>query len=374
MTSVGKPPASTQANDQPRPLCSTCFQDQGLRLYSHEIGIFDDVPCPNCHATTGRKLDARRLHQIAHRFFVWGTLERCEYGAAPRIQYNEHQDTDIAVPPWLKEDIELIADALGVGFSYYGPRLWMLGDVEPLKDLQRVESRAEIVDRIITEYPTTMLPPGDVLYRLRKDARQPADPREYDSPPPGKRGRNRFDSREFPVLYTSPNLQTCVHECRVSAEDDLFFATLSPVRPLKLLDLSPVLSEDRVTEFESLDMAVHMLFLAGEYSYDISQALGRAAYEHRYDGIMYPSYFSLLQTGAMPFETGYGLSLRRVPQFATREAAKIVPNVGLFGVPIDEGVLEIRCINRLVIRSVQYHFHYGPIVDDHRGPWTTDIP
>lgn len=205
-----------------------------------------------------------------------------------------------------------------------------------------------------------MLRPGDVLYRLRKDARQSADPREYDSPPPDKRGRNRFDSREFPVLYASPNLQTCVHECRVSAEDDLFFAILSPVRTLKLLDLSPVLSEDRVTEFESLDMTVHMLFLAGEYSYDISQALGRAAFECGYDGIMYPSYFSLLQTGAMPFETGYGLSLRRVRQFAAREAAKIVPNVGLFGLPIDEGLLEIRCINRLVVRSVQYDFHYGP--------------
>lgn len=135
MTFVGKPPASIQTKDEVHPLCSTCFQDQGSRLYSHGIGVFDDTPCLNCHATTGHKLDLRRLHQIAHRFFVWGTLERCEYGAAPRIQYNEHQHTDISVPPWLTEDIELIADALGVGFFYYGPRLWMLGEVEPLKDL-----------------------------------------------------------------------------------------------------------------------------------------------------------------------------------------------------------------------------------------------
>jgi hypothetical protein len=39
-----------------------------------------------------------------------------------------------------------------------------------------------------------------------------------------------------------------------------------PRRSLRFLDLSVVLIEEHVTEFESLDMAIHMLFLAGKHS------------------------------------------------------------------------------------------------------------
>ncbi|MYK95130.1 RES family NAD+ phosphorylase [Candidatus Poribacteria bacterium] len=249
----------------------------------------------------------------------------------------------------------------------------MIGAVEPLEQLESVESRSAIISRIMDEYPVTQLGRGPTLYRLRSDALDPADLGEYDSPPRDKLGSNRLDSTDLPVLYASPYLETCVHECRVSAEDDVFFATLAPTRELKLLDLSRILVEKGVTEFESLDMAVHMLFLAGSYSYGITRALARIACERGYDGIVYPSYFSLLQTGAIPFETGYGLSLRRIRGFVEREEAKTVPNVGLFGYPIRDGLLEVACINRLILRRVQYEFHFGPIIDAALEPWTTDV-
>lgn len=361
-----------QDDDAPR-LCSACFRDQGLRLYSQEIGIRSDSACPNCHATAGHKLNLGSLHHLAHRYFVWGTLEHNRYGAAPRIQYNEHQTTDVDVPFWLASDIKLIGDTLGVGFFYYGPRLCMIGAVEPLEQLESVRSRRAIIYRIIEEYPATRLERGDIIYRLRSDACDPGNPREYDSPPFHKLGSNRLDSKKVPVLYASPNLQICVHECRVSAEDDVYFATLSPTRDLKLLDLSRVLVEEDVTDFESLDMAVHMLFLAGRYSYKISRALARAAFERGYDGVVYPSYFSLIQTGAMPFETGHGLLLRRIRELTEYEESKTVPNVGIFGYPIRNGLLEVVCINRLILRRVQYDFHFGPIVDAALEPWTTDV-
>jgi len=53
-------------------------------------------------------------------------------------------------------------------------------------------------------------------------------------------------------MYASQDLQICVHECRVTAEDDLYVATLAPSRDMKLLDLTELLTED-VSEFESLD-------------------------------------------------------------------------------------------------------------------------
>jgi hypothetical protein len=59
----------------------------------------------------------------------------------------------------------------------------------------------------------------------------------------------------------SHDLQVCIHESRITAEDDLYVAPLEAARDLMLLDLT------------------HLL----------------------------PSYFSLLRTGGIPFETAYGL-------------------------------------------------------------------
>lgn len=99
------------------------------------------------------------------------------------------------------------------------------------------------------------------VVRLRKRPQHPSAANEYDSPPSGCRGGGRLDSEDFPVLYASQDIEVRVHECRVTVEDDLFMATLAPTRPIRCLDLTAVLEEDGCTEFERLDMAVHMLFL-----------------------------------------------------------------------------------------------------------------
>lgn len=97
-------------------------------------------------------------------------------------------------------------------------------------------------------------------------------------------------------MYASRDLDTCLHECRVSVEDDLFVATLRPRRTLKLLDVSRLLHEPReVSEFESLDLAVNMLFLAGEHSYAVTQEISGAVQRAGFDGMAYPSYFSMLR-------------------------------------------------------------------------------
>jgi len=243
--------------------CSECFQDNGLRLDAERIGVADNSACPNCGSVTGNKLTQDLVEALAHRFFVWGTLRRCEYGAAPLVQFNRSQSTSIKTSPWFEQDIRLIERTLGIGFFYYGPRLWMIGEVEPLKDLREPTSRASIIKRILSKYPTTRLHATECFYRIRKDPRKPENPGEYDSSPLEFVGTGRLDSPEFPVLYGSQDLPVCVHECHVSAEDQVYVATFLPTRDLKLLDLSALLREEHVTEFESLDLAVHMLFLAG---------------------------------------------------------------------------------------------------------------
>jgi len=347
-------------------LCSDCFQDPGLRMDAERVGIESDAPCPVCGSVTGRKLDKQRIASVATSFFVWGTMSRSEYGAAPVVQFNEHQKTSIDAPSWLEPDLRRIEKATGFGFFLYGPRLWMVGGVEPLEALQDPAQREPVIRRIVAEHPAGTLAAGEVFYRIRKSPARPDDAAQYDSPPTA--GGERLDTPDNPVMYGSQDLQVCIHECRVTAEDELFVASLAATRDLKLLDLTHLLYEEHVTEFDSLDMAVHMLFLAGPHSYEITRLIAQGARAAGYNGVIYPSYFSLLRTGGMPFETAYGISLRRFPQAAGYERAKIIPNLGLFGRPVREGIVAPHGINRLVLDRVEYGIRFGPVGFD-REPW-----
>jgi hypothetical protein len=344
--------------------CSLCFSDQGLRL---DAGNFTPEypagqPCPNCGSTEGRKLPKEALEALAHRFFVWGSLWRHKYGGAPRIQLNRLRPTDINVSPWLKADVALFERLLGLGFFHYGPRLWMLGHVEPLKALQNAGTRPPVIDRIISEYPSVEYGGDKIFYRVRVSPSAPDAPPQYDSPPDQFLGAGRIDSATLPVMYASPDLDTCLHECRITAEDDTFVATMRPTRTFRLLNLAALLREDQhVTEFESLDIAVHMLFLAGKHAYEIIREIALAARQAGFDGLIYPSYFSLVRLGIMPLPTTYGMSHRRIGPMQDHEESKAVPNLALFGRPVESGDVEIQCINRIVLKQVHYGYQFGPV-------------
>ena len=350
-----------EAPDDSPVACSNCFSTTGLRLDAERIGQDTAGVCPNCKVAGHKKLPLGGVSALAYRYFVWGSMWRARYGAAPLIQFNEHQTTSIEIKPWLAADVALIEQLLGVGFFYYGPCLWMLGEIEPLKALQRKRTRQSIVERILSEYPVRALTPGETFYRLRVNPGSPELPSQYDSPPPQHAGNGRLDSKGQPILYGSPDLEVCIHECRVTVDDDIFVATLQPTCELRLLDLSVLLKEEeRISEFESLDLTVHMLFLAGRHSYRLTRTIVDAARSAGFDGIVYPSYFSLLRLGQMPFQTTYGISHRRIKQLQEHEQSKTIPNLGLFGRPVETGRVSVKCIDRLVIRKVGYEYHFGP--------------
>ena len=344
-------------------LCSNCFVDEGLRIDSWKHGLEQQGDCPNCNSPNGRKLTKEHVLGLAHRFFVSGTTIRFDYGAAPRVQFNEHHygKSDISPSPWLKNDVKLIEDAAGIGFFHYGPRFWMFGEVEPLKALQDPATRPQIIQLVLKQYPERTLANDALFYRVRVNPQRPAEPDDYDSPPLHIAGKGRLDSAGFAVMYGSQAIDIFIHECRATAEDDMYVATLRPTRDLRLLDLTAVLKED-VTEFESLDMAIHMLFLAKSHSYEISRDMAAAVRDASFDGVIYPSYFSLLRTGGRPFETAYGLSLRRFhPQAEEYAKAYMIPNFALFGRPIEQGSVTVKCINRMVLTQIGYLGHFGPV-------------
>lgn len=342
-------------------LCSNCFHDQGLRLDAAVIGIVDRSVCSNCKSRVGRKLSKSAVATLAHRFFVWGTIHRWEYGATPVLQLNDKQSTSIDTAPSFEPDFCLFEKAIGVSVFYYSPRPWMMGNVEPLKALQDPASRGSIIKRILDEYPTITLTTKQVFYRIRKGLEKPDEFGEYDSPPSGLEGSGRLDAAGFPVMYGSQDLQICLHECRVTAEDDVYVATLAPAVDLILLDLTESLHEDDVAEFESLDMAIHMLFLAGEHSYTFSRDIAQAASAAGYDGLVYPSYFSLLRIGGLPSQTTFGISNRRGPRLAKQAKSKTIPNLALFGRPVETGHVGVRCVNKLILHRVNYGIHFGPV-------------
>lgn len=346
-------------------LCSGCFTDHGLRMDAERIGIHHALPCPNCKAQGTKKLTPYLVRVLASQFFVRGSVHRSSYGSAPLVQFNElrFQNGDYRGPKWLEKDIALISDKGQIGLFHYGPRLWMIGEIEPLKDLQDPHERGAVIERILKEYPERTLPEGEVIYRLRANPQNPNAPDEYDSAPDSHLGGGRLDSHGQPVLYCSRDIEGCVHECRVTVEDDLYLASLKATRNLKLLDLTVLLHEDHVTEFESLDMAIHMLFFAADHSYEISRTIAIEASKAGFDGLIYPSYFSQVRSGAMPFETAYGISVRRFPNAAKYATSGIFSNVALFGRPVKEGRLAVTCIDRLVIHKVHYDFRFGPAPD-----------
>jgi hypothetical protein len=344
-------------------LCSDCFQDQGLRYSAERIGFSKNSPCPQCDKSSGKKLDTTLVHSLAHQFFVRGSLHRMEYGAAPMIQFNEYQYQrgDFVPPEYLKNDVRRIEETIKIGFFHYGPRLWMCGEVEPLKQLQDDQQRKDVVKRIIKEYPTHIWKKGESVFRLRVNPANPDLVEEYDSPPLNLTRNGRFDSKDFSILYCSPDVEVCLHECRVTVEDKLFLATLASAQDFKMLNLAALIPEEEVSEFESLDMAVHMLFMAGKHSYEISRDLAMEVKNAGYDGIIYPSYFTYVRSGEMPFDTaGFGISVRRFPAYQKVADAFVVPNICVFGNPVKEGKMVVNGINKISLRRVSYDVQFGP--------------
>ena len=351
--------------------CAECFENEGLRLDAARIGREHSSTCPRCRAIGGAKLTKRSLAGLAQSFFVQGSLRRTEFGAAALIKFNDKRATDIgACPGWPSGDAALFEEILKIGFFWYGPPEWQVGINENLAKLEQEDEREQVIARILQAYPSEVLTDADKFYRLRKvsgDAYalgkfDSADWGQFDSPPlPAKlEEAGRLDSPDLPVLYGSPDLQTCLHECRVTVEDALFLATLRPMRELQLLNLASFPYEPPSHPCEDLDHAMVMLFLAEPHAYPISRAIAYAAHDAGYDGLVYPSFFSMLRNGVRPFESYFGLSNRSISELRPMEAAKMIPNLAIFGRPIREGMLSVTCINRVILRKATYSIHFGP--------------
>jgi hypothetical protein len=343
-------------------LCSECFINEGLKRNAFSIGNIIKKKCIQCNSKKGAKLNKADIRKLCYSFFVRGTIEKEKYGGSPIIQFNEYflGKSEVNFSKDLAQDAKLIEKYGELGMFYYGPRLWMLGKIRPLKQLQIKKNRDKVIDEIIAKYPKHLLYSEHYFYRLRINPKTPDSFSEYDSPPNNFLGKNRFDEKDSPILYGSPDLDLCIHECRVSSEDNIFVSKLYPSSSLKILNLCAVINEPDVTEFESLDLALHFLFLAGKHSYHICRRIAQKAKESGFDGIMYPSYFSNIRTGTVPFDTILGMSIRKIENLREFAESQAIPNLALFGRPIKDEKVKVASINKLFINQVHYETSFGP--------------
>lgn len=342
---------------EPFVLCSSCFSNQGLKISAQKLGIKESTRCKDCDNTKGYKLTKNILEDLAHQFFVMGSSIKSDYGGAPRIKFNEYQETSIICTDDVDKDIKLFEKYLGVGFFHYGPRLWTIGYITPLEELQDRNKRMGVIKRIISEYPILELDTSKIFYRLRVEPSEPNNIGEYDSSPfPGK---GRLDSEGFKVFYASQDLEVCIHECRVSVTDELYVATIRPFKNLKMLDLSAEITEN-VTEFESLNITLIMLFYAGKHSYEILRLLSLEAYKKGFDGIIFPSFFTQARLGKLPFPSIYQSLDNKIDEFREIEISGKIPNIAIFGQPIEDKKVEVLSINKLILNRVVYDYFFGP--------------
>ncbi|EFL89207.1 RES domain superfamily [Ahrensia sp. R2A130] len=345
--------------DDPYVCCCKCFADPGMRYSANQAGTTDPSKCLRCGTIGSRKLTRGILVEVALGFFVKGSFERFDFGAAPMLEINETNSGD-EFSGAIGHDAEILRQITDLRVFHYGPNLWMLGHIEPLEDLQDQSRRRIIIARILEEYPTKILREGSELYRLRVNPDKPNDEKQYDSPPANKQGHGRFCRVGKPIMYASQDLETCIHEVRAAVDDRLYVATLRCETDLRLLDLTAIPTE-QVTDFESLDLAVLFTFLAGEHAYKITRAIADAVEEAGFDGVVYPSYFSRLRSGAETVGTVFGMSARRHTLWQEQENRKVVRNLALFGRPLKRRKLSALGINSVMLERVEYHINLGPV-------------
>ncbi|WP_158543350.1 RES family NAD+ phosphorylase [Dyella psychrodurans] len=302
--------------------------------------------CKYCGASTGYVIDPQVAEELMHKFFVRGSIPPEVGGPAPIFQFNRyHHVGEVTFATELDSDLERLSTLLGVGLFHYGPPLWRLGYTNYYQTLRghsgvpiQGEERERIFHDIIRRCGATDLEPEkDLIFRVRKgEGLAPALASEFDSPPIGKDTSGRYESPGFPIFYGADDVETCLHESRVTLSDSIAVATFSPSKELKVLDLDDGIDDSSASNpFDRVDILLRRLAYAGKHDYDLCRELAAMIYAQGYDGFFFTSYFG-------------------------QAHKKRLRNIALFGHPVSDGKLLLKSVNRVRLLHVGYEFEFGP--------------
>jgi hypothetical protein len=233
---------------------------------------------------------------------------------------------------------------LGGNLFYRSPRLFYLGVTNHFGSNGHLEKQF-VRDEIVPKLRNAKLSLSTDMYRIRLNLNDgnKFHEEQYDAPPDvRRRAFGRFDNRNQPILYASPNLQVCIHECRVTLADDIFVATLSPIKPLTLIDLTGNFDQpDEIDPFDDLEWFFRgLMYSSRSEIYRYCRRIAKTIKDMTAaDGFVYNSYFTNIAGSA--------------------DGPTI--NYALFGHPIREGKLWVDSINTVKLESIRYGFHLGPV-------------
>jgi RES domain len=326
----------------PSVLCSECFEDDGLRYEARSFRRKTNDICQHCGARNGPKLTKFDAEDLARKFFSHATAPHTFQGFVPILKYgvSKEYNIDRMLEP-TRKDLSLLTEVTGFGVFYNAPRLFYLGVTNHF-DGPRGSLRTSTINDIVAKLFVTTVPAGTKVFRIRLNlsAEQKFLADQFDSPPIERaRGFSRFDSKREPILYTSPSLLVCIHECRVTLADDIYAATLRTTRDLRMADLSEnYYQPEDVNPFDDLRYFFGGLMLSSR-TYNNCRRIARAIRaDPTIDGIMYSSFFTnVIDAPAV--------------------------NYGFFGYPVANGALEVSSINTIRIDKIDYEFALGPVFE-----------
>jgi len=199
------------------------------------------------------------------------------------------------------------------------------------------ERRKKLWQEILNRCSVRTIDPGANIFRVRKgETLPPALAGEFDTPPPGVATGGRYESKELPVFYGADDVETCLHESRVTLSDWIALAIFTPNNPLRILDLTDGIDDSSAgTPFERVDILMRRLAFVGNADYDLCRELAIEIHALGLDGFYFISYFA----------QAHHKSLR---------------NIALFGHPAAAGKVRLLSVNRLRLASASYEYRFGP--------------
>jgi hypothetical protein len=247
-----------------------------------------------------------------------------------------HTEYDLFSTPTVDEDVAMLARVHQIYCFYYGPPLWRFG--KPCGEDGSVKWEEKDFDYIIDNCSNQTFDQRDLLYRVQlnvpetqlKDAR-------FCSPPNDIRKFQRFDSKHLPILYAARDVETCLHESRVTLEDECFVAVLEPAKPMTFLDLSRCTAPDGVTPFEDPSIWLLALLYNGGEAYEVCRQLSSRIHARNFDGFIYNSYFQ-------------------------QAAERNHQNIAVFGRPLLTQQLMVRSLQKVRLSNVAYDWQFAPVV------------
>lgn len=271
-------------------------------------------------------------------------------GYAPVYQLSDDRGMEsVTFRSSLQNDYELLREQTGLVLFNYGPPLWRLGITDHYTALEKGgEEQSRAVSELVKRSTTFTLPSDSKLYRIRTNmAEDPLMPTSFDTAPHTTSGR--WNALENPVFYSSLDIETCLHECRVKVADEIVLATFRCKKDLKLLNIANSFEEiPDNTPFESISILIDKLCETGkldetdEAEHPKCRIIAESIRNEGYDGFKCKSYFS---------------QVKERPSF----------NIVLFGHPVADGKLFIESVNRVKLEQVNYKYSFGPVLEDQSG-------